>query len=84
MSRIAKAPIKIPAGVEVKIANSTVAVKGPKGEQSFSLAPGIAVIEREDALEVRLERQHGTGRQNQHTRALSGTTRAMLLSLIHI
>ncbi|EFI41403.1 MULTISPECIES: 50S ribosomal protein L6 [Peptoniphilus] len=37
MSRIGKKPIEIPAGVEVKVENNTVTVKGPKGEltQSF-------------------------------------------------
>jgi large subunit ribosomal protein L6 len=33
MSRIGKAPIKLPAGVDFKISNSNlVTVKGPKGE----------------------------------------------------
>ena len=31
MSRIGKAPIEIPAGVTVKVENSVVTVKGPKG-----------------------------------------------------
>lgn len=34
MSRIGKAPIKIPAGVEIKVDNNNVVVKGPKGELS--------------------------------------------------
>ena len=32
MSRIGKAPITIPSGVEVKFDKSAVTVKGPKGE----------------------------------------------------
>ena len=37
MSRIGKAPIQIPAGVEIKVADSILSVKGPLGElkQSF-------------------------------------------------
>ena len=31
MSRIGKKPIEIPSGVEVKIENNVVTVKGPKG-----------------------------------------------------
>ena len=32
MSRIGKMPIAVPAGVDVKIADNLVTVKGPKGE----------------------------------------------------
>ncbi len=32
MSRIGKAPIKIPAGVEIKVNDNNIVVKGPKGE----------------------------------------------------
>lgn len=45
MSRIGKMPVKIPAGVQVRVDGSTVAVKGPKGElkQTFDPAMEIAV-----------------------------------------
>lgn len=36
MSRIGKKPIEIPSGVDVKIDNNTVTVKGPKGELTES------------------------------------------------
>ena len=32
MSRIGRMPVTIPAGVEVKLDNGVVTVKGPKGE----------------------------------------------------
>ena len=32
MSRIGKKPVAIPAGVEVKLENGIITVKGPKGE----------------------------------------------------
>ena len=34
MSRIGKLPIAIPAGVNVKVENGVISVKGPKGELS--------------------------------------------------
>lgn len=43
MSRIGKAPIIIPAGVTVKVAENHVTVKGPKGELSQTVAPDIKV-----------------------------------------
>lgn len=43
MSRIGKQPIKIPEGVEVKINNQEVIVKGPKGELTRNVRPEIKV-----------------------------------------
>ncbi len=50
MSRIGKAPIKIEAGVEVKVSDkNVVTVKGPKGEltQTVDRAIGVEVVEGE-------------------------------------
>jgi len=43
MSRIGRMPVTVPAGVEVKVADNLVTVKGPKGELSrqFSKELGI-------------------------------------------
>lgn len=43
MSRIGRMPITVPAGVDVKVADNLVTVKGPKGElsQQFSKELGI-------------------------------------------
>lgn len=44
MSRIGKAPISIPAGVEIKVsADNIVTVKGPKGELHQALQAGFKV-----------------------------------------
>ena len=43
MSRIGKAPITVPAGVEVKVDGSTVTVKGPKGTLTREFKPSIKV-----------------------------------------
>ena len=45
MSRIGRMPITVPAGVDVKVADNLVTVKGPKGElsQQFSKELGIEV-----------------------------------------
>lgn len=42
MSRIAKHPIKIPAGVEVKVNGKKLSVKGKKGELTLALVEEIA------------------------------------------
>ena len=46
MSRILKAPIEIPAGVEVKVdANNVVTVKGPKGTLTQAVNPEFESIQ---------------------------------------
>lgn len=52
MSRIGNAPIKVPQGVEVKIADSTVTVKGKLGELTQVLTPGIGLEINEGSLLV--------------------------------
>jgi len=41
MSRIGQKPIPIPPGVEVKVHDAQVLVKGPLGQLQWSLFPGI-------------------------------------------
>src|SRR5258708_13895145 len=43
MSRIGKQPVVIPAGVSVAVTDGRILVKGPKGELSEQMYPGIAV-----------------------------------------
>ncbi len=80
MSRIAKSPIPVPAGVEVKIHHGRVTAKGPKGELSFDIPPGIGLVEQNGALTVQVSADGG--RLEKHIRAMSGTTRAMVSNLV--
>ncbi len=48
MSRIGKAPIPIPAGVEVKIGDSIVELKGPKGQLEQEFNPVYVAVEKDD------------------------------------
>lgn len=43
MSRVGKMPISIPSGVDLKIAESGIEVKGPKGVLQLAVHPAIAV-----------------------------------------
>lgn len=43
MSRIGKAPVTIPSGVEVKLNDGVIVVKGPKGELSQAIDPSVTV-----------------------------------------
>ena len=53
MSRIAKAPIELPSGVEIKIADSEVSVKGPKGNLVQKLHPNVSVEQEDTTITVK-------------------------------
>jgi len=50
MSRIGNAPIEIPSGVEVKVENGLVTVKGPKGELTQQVDEAITVAVEENIV----------------------------------
>jgi large subunit ribosomal protein L6 len=47
MSRIAKSPIELPAGVDINIQGSDVNVKGPKGNMTLRLHPSLSLEQEE-------------------------------------
>ena len=53
MSRIGKLPISIPAGVEVKVNDNVVSVKGPLGELTQQVDPLIEVAVEDATIEVK-------------------------------
>ncbi len=76
MSRVAKKPITVPAGVDVNISGQSVSVTGPKGELSFLFHHRVAValIDGELRIEPRDESQDGN--------AQAGTARAVLSNMV--
>ena len=43
MSRIGRKPINIPAGVDAKLDNSVITIKGPKGTLTQKIHPDMTV-----------------------------------------
>jgi large subunit ribosomal protein L6 len=76
MSRIGKAPIAVPAGVEVRIEGRRVSVTGPKGTLERELPGAITVRQEGDELVV--ERPDDE-RQN---RALHGLVRSLVNNMV--
>jgi large subunit ribosomal protein L6 len=76
MSRIGKAPIPLPQGVEVKVDGDEVRVKGPKGELTQRIRPEAAVTIEDGQLVV--TRQSDS---KQH-RAYHGLTRALVANMV--
>ena len=52
MSRIGKAPIAIPAGVDVNTQSGVVTVKGPGGQMSLDLVSGIELKQEDGQIMV--------------------------------
>ena len=57
MSRMGKRPVEIPGGVTVAVADSTVRVKGPKGELSVPVLAGTTVTVEGSEIRVDAERR---------------------------
>ena len=52
MSRIGKLPVNVPNGVTITLDQSSVKVKGPRGELSHKLPAGITVEKNDNVLNV--------------------------------
>ena len=52
MSRVGKAPIELPKGVDVKIESPEIKVKGPKGDMTLALHPTVSFEQEENTLTV--------------------------------
>ena len=77
MSRIGRAPIAIPAGVEVKIeAENVVTVKGPKGTLTQKFNPNMAIAIEDGVLHVT---RPNDAKEN---RALHGLTRTLIHNMV--
>jgi large subunit ribosomal protein L6 len=50
MSRIAKAPVAIPAGVEVTLAESKIAIKGGKGTLELNIHSSVEIKQEENNI----------------------------------
>lgn len=74
MSRVAKDPIKLPKGVEVKLEGSDLTVKGGKGTLALSLSEGIEI--NQDGNVLSFSYAHA----NQG--AMAGTTRALVNNMV--
>jgi large subunit ribosomal protein L6 len=76
MSRIGRAPIPIPDGVEVDIAGQNVVVKGPKGELRHTVVEPIRVDREDGQLVVTRPTDRGPHR------ALHGLSRTLVANMV--
>ncbi len=76
MSRIGKAPIELPKGVEVTVDGSVVRVKGPKGELEQHIRPEVGVSIEDGRVVVT------RAADSKRHRAYHGLTRALVANMV--
>lgn len=76
MSRVAKNPVAIPAGVEVSLAAGEIVVKGPLGSLKQKQNSNVKIVQ--DGNELKVEKIGGS----LAAQAMSGTMRALLANMV--
>jgi len=76
MSRIGKAPIPVPSGVDVTVADRTITVKGPKGTLD-RVIPGTITV-RQEGAELLVERPD----DERQSRAMHGLVRSLVNNMV--
>ena len=80
MSRIAKSPVPVPAGVEVRVDGRAVEIKGSKGSISHFLHASVALeqVSAENGSELRVQPRD----QTREAVAQAGTARSLLSNMV--
>lgn len=76
LSRNAKTPLSIPAGVEVTINGSNVKVKGQLGQNEFTFNEAVGIDKKDNAIVLE------TREETVFAKALSGTIKAVINNMI--
>jgi len=75
-SRVAKSPVKIPAGVDVKIAGQEILIKGKLGELKEVIPTSVKVAQNDGHLQVTVLND------TNEADAASGTVRAIVQNMV--
>jgi len=76
MSRVASSPVTLPSGVEVKLNDSEIEVKGGKGVLKMELNNAIEI--NQDGTTLTFAAKNSS----KFSRAMSGTTRALVSNMV--
>ncbi len=76
VSRVAKSPVEIPTGVEVKIAGQKITVKGKLGELSRDIHTLVKIAQADNVL------QFAPTNDSLKSNALAGTSRALVNNMV--
>lgn len=76
MSRVAKSPVEVPAGVEVALSGQNITIKGSKGTLAHTISQGVEVKQDGNILSFA---PRTNAKQDD---ALAGTTRALVNNMV--
>jgi large subunit ribosomal protein L6 len=76
MSRIAKAPVALPAGVEVKISDAQITVKGKQGSLDLNLHSSVEIKQEDNVLVF------GPRGGDKGAMAMAGTFRSLVNNMV--
>lgn len=76
MSRIAKYPIQLPAGIDFEMNGQAVKVKGPKGELNYNIHDDVEVTHEDKVLSFKPRKE------SKKAWAQAGTTRANINNML--
>ncbi|MBR6205904.1 MAG: 50S ribosomal protein L6 [Oscillospiraceae bacterium] len=77
MSRIGRAPITIPAGVDVTLDGNTITVKGPKGTATRTVNPELTVAVENGTITI------SRPNDEKYTRSIHGLNRTLVANMVH-
>ncbi len=76
MSRIAKAPVSIPSGVDIKLEGNKMTAKGSKGQLSFDFNPLVSIEIKDDVISMLWDKN------DKNATAQAGTARAIVNNMV--
>lgn len=76
MSRVAKNPISLPAGVDLNLSGNAITIKGSKGSLTHKIHPAVEVAKDGNVIKIAL--RNG---QEEHD-AQAGTARALINNMV--
>ena len=76
MSRVAKAPVSIPKGVDVTLNDNNITVKGGNGQLAFNFNSAVGISIEDNVIRMQWDKD------NQEAIAQAGTARALIQSMV--
>lgn len=76
MSRVAKNPVTVPAGVEVNLGTDVLSIKGKNGALSLPLTGDVTIMFEQGQLTF------AAANTSKHASAMSGTVRALAANMV--
>jgi large subunit ribosomal protein L6 len=76
MSRIAKAPVSIPSGVDIKLDGNKMTAKGSKGQLTFDFNPVISMEITDNVIQMQWDKN------DKVATAQAGTARAIVSNMV--